>query len=496
MAVQGQIRSKRNMLYHTEYSEGSRTRAADKTGAGRSRKRGVMLMKRENFGSRLGFLLVSAGCAIGIGNVWRFPYVAGQNGGGVFVLFYLLFLLCMGVPVLTMELAVGRAGRKSAVGAYRALEKPGSKWHVHGWFCILGCYLLMMYYTTVSGWMLSYFVKFATGTFTGMNADQVAGVFGDMLGNPGEMGFWMAVTVVVGFFICSRGLQNGLEKITKWMMAALLLLILVLAGQSLILPGAKEGLSFYLLPDFKRASEVGLGSVIMAAMNQSFFTLSLGIAAMEIFGSYMSEEHTLAGEAVRICGLDTLVALSAGLIIFPACFSFGVQPDAGPQLIFITLPNVFANMAGGRIWGMLFFLFMSAASFSTVIAVFENLLSSCMDNFGWSRRKASVINCIFVLIASLPCVLGYNVWSNLHIIGARDVLDSEDFLVSNLLLPLGSLVYLLFCVSKWGWGYDKYLAEANKGTGLKMPGANWAKIYFRYVLPVLILVILIQGLIG
>ena len=422
MAVQGQIRSKqlpkRNILYNTEYSDASRIRAADKTDAGRSRKRGVMLMKRENFGSRLGFLLVSAGCAIGIGNVWRFPYVAGQNGGGVFVLFYLLFLLCMGVPVLTMELAVGRAGRKSAVGAYRALEKPGSKWHVHGWFCILGCYLLMMYYTTVSGWMLSYFVKFATGTFTGMNADQVAGVFGDMLGNPGEMGFWMAVTVVVGFFICSRGLQNGLEKITKWMMAALLLLILVLAGHSLILPGAKEGLSFYLLPDFKRASEVGLGSVIMAAMNQSFFTLSLGIAAMEIFGSYMSEEHTLAGEAVRICGLDTLVALSAGLIIFPACFSFGVQPDAGPQLIFITLPNVFANMAGGRIWGMLFFLFMSAASFSTVIAVFENLLSSCMDNFGWSRRKASVINCIFVLIASLPCVLGYNVWSNLHIIGA------------------------------------------------------------------------------
>ena len=500
MAVQGQIRSKqlpkRNILYNTEYSDASRIRAADKTDADRSRKRGVILMKRENFGSRLGFLLVSAGCAIGIGNVWRFPYVAGQNGGGVFVLFYLLFLLCMGVPVLTMELAVGRAGRKSAVGAYRALEKPGSKWHVHGWFCILGCYLLMMYYTTVSGWMLSYFVKFATGTFTGMNADQVAGVFGDMLGNPGEMGLWMAVTVVVGFFICSRGLQNGLEKITKWMMAALLLLILVLAGHSLILPGAKEGLSFYLLPDFKRASEVGLGSVIMAAMNQSFFTLSLGIAAMEIFGSYMSEEHTLAGEAVRICGLDTLVALSAGLIIFPACFSFGVQPDAGPQLIFITLPNVFANMAGGRIWGMLFFLFMSAASFSTVIAVFENLLSSCMDNFGWSRRKASVINCIFVLIASLPCVLGYNVWSNLHIIGARDVLDSEDFLVSNLLLPLGSLVYLLFCVSKWGWGYDKYLAEANNGAGLMMPGANWAKIYFRYVLPVLILVILIQGLIG
>ena len=450
-------------------------------------------MKRENFGSRLGFLLVSAGCAIGIGNVWRFPYVAGPNGGGVFVLFYLLFLLCMGVPVLTMELAVGRAGRKSAVGAYKALEKPGSRWHVHGWFCMIGCYLLMMYYTTVSGWMLSYFVKFAIGTFTGMDADQVAGVFGKMLGNPGEMGLWMAVTVIAGFFICSRGLQNGLEKITKWMMAALLVLILVLAGHSLILPGAKEGLSFYLLPDIKRAADVGLGSVIMGAMNQSFFTLSLGIAAMEIFGSYMSEDHTLAGEAVRICGLDTLVALSAGLIIFPACFSFGVQPDAGPQLIFITLPNVFANMAGGRIWGMLFFLFMSAASFSTVIAVFENLLSSCMDNFGWSRKKASILNCIFVLIASLPCVLGYNVWSDLHLIGGRDVLDSEDFIVSNLLLPGGSLIYLLFCVTKWGWGFDNYLEEANTGKGLKI--AKGLKPYFQFVLPVLILFILIQGLI-
>ena len=454
------------------------------------------MKEREKLGSRLGFILISAGCAIGIGNVWKFPYMAGQGGGGAFVLFYLIFLAILGLPVMTMEFSVGRASQKSPVKAYYALEKPGQKWHIHGYITLIGCYLLMMFYTTVTGWMLNYFYMTATGKFQGLDSDGVAGQFTDMLGKPVTMGFWMIVVVIAGVFVCSRGLQNGLEKITKWMMAALLLLILVLAGHSLILPGAKEGLSFYLLPDFKRASEVGLGSVIMAAMNQSFFTLSLGIAAMEIFGSYMSEEHTLAGEAVRICGLDTLVALSAGLIIFPACFSFGVQPDAGPQLIFITLPNVFANMAGGRIWGMLFFLFMSAASFSTVIAVFENLLSSCMDNFGWSRRKASVINCIFVLIASLPCVLGYNVWSNLHIIGARDVLDSEDFLVSNLILPLGSLVYLLFCVSKWGWGYDKYLAEANNGAGLKMPGANWAKIYFRYVLPVLILVILIQGLIG
>ena len=452
-------------------------------------------MKRENFGSRLGFLLVSAGCAIGIGNVWRFPYVAGQNGGGVFVLFYLLFLLCMGVPVLTMELAVGRAGRKSAVGAYRALEKPGSKWHVHGWFCILGCYLLMMYYTTVSGWMLSYFVKFATGTFTGMNADQVAGVFGDMLGNPGEMGFWMAVTVVAGFFICSRGLQNGLEKITKWMMAALLLLILVLAGHSLILPGAKEGLSFYLLPDFKRASEVGLGSVIMAAMNQSFFTLSLGIAAMEIFGSYMSEEHTLAGEAVRICGLDTLVALSAGLIIFPACFSFGVQPDAGPQLIFITLPNVFNSMAGGRIWGALFFLFMIFAAASTVIAVFENILSFAIDLTECSRKKAVIVNIVVVAVLSMPCVLGFNVWSGFMPFGkGSGVLDLEDFLVSNNLLPLGSLIYLLFCTSRYGWGWKNFLKEADTGEGLKFP--KWAKFYVSYILPLIVLFIFVQGYIS
>lgn len=451
-------------------------------------------MKRENFGSRLGFILVSAGCAIGIGNVWRFPYVAGQNGGGIFVLFYLLFLLCMGVPVLTMELAVGRAGKKSAVEAYRSLEKPGTKWHIHGWFCIAGCYLLMMYYTTVSGWMLGYFFKFASGTFTGLDTESVGNVFAELLANPAEMGFWMAVTVLAGFLVCSLGLQNGLERITKWMMSILLVLILVLALHSLLLPGAEEGISFYLFPNIKRASEVGFGNVITAAMNQAFFTLSLGIGAMEIFGSYMSKEHTLTGESIRICSLDTFVALMAGLIIFPACFSFGVQPDAGPQLIFITLPNVFVNMSGGRLWGTLFFLFMTFASFSTVIAVFENLLAGCIDNFGWSRKKAVLFNFVFILIASLPCVLGYNVWSNLHLIGGRDVLDSEDFLVSNLLLPLGSLVYLLFCVTKWGWGFDKYLAEANCGKGLRMPGSGTIKFYFRFILPVLILVILIQGL--
>ena len=452
-------------------------------------------MKRESFRSRLGFLLVSAGCAIGIGNVWKFPYVTGENGGGVFVLFYLLFLVIMGVPVLTMELAVGRASRKSAVLGYRALEPTGSKWHVHGWFCLIGCYLLMMYYTTVSGWMLGYFFKFAGGTFSGIANEAVDGVFDAMLGNPAEMTVWMAVTVLAGFLVCSLGLQGGLERVTKWMMLGLLGLIVVLAVHSLTLPGAAEGVRFYLLPDFGRAVEQGLGRVVTAAMNQAFFTLSLGIAAMEIFGSYMSRDNTLAGEAARICGLDTFVAIMSGLIIFPACFSFGVQPDAGPSLIFITLPKVFANMAGGRLWGGLFFLFMTFASFSTVIAVFENLLAGCIDNFGWSRKKAALFNGVFLLLASMPCVLGYNLWYFKAVLpngSVGQVLDIEDFLVSNLLLPLGSLAYLLFCVTKWGWGFDKYLEEANTGKGLKMPRA--LKPYFQFILPVLILVILIQGL--
>ena len=452
-------------------------------------------MKRESFRSRLGFLLVSAGCAIGIGNVWKFPYVTGENGGGVFVLFYLLFLVIMGVPVLTMELAVGRASRKSAILGYKALEPSRSKWHIHGWFCLIGCYLLMMYYTTVSGWMLGYFFKFAGGAFSGMANEAVDGVFSAMLSNPVEMTVWMAVTVLAGFLVCSLGLQGGLERVTKWMMMGLLGLIVVVAVDRLNLPGAAEGVKFYLLPDFGRAVEQGLGKVITAAMNQAFFTLSLGIAAMEIFGSYMSRDNTLAGEAARICGLDTFVALMSGLIIFPACFSFGVTPNAGPPLIFVTLPKVFTGMAGGRLWGSLFFLFMSFASFSTVIAVFESLLAGCIDNFGWSRKKAALVNGVFILIASMPCVLGYNLWffeATLPNGAVGQVLDIEDFLVSNLLLPLGSLVYLLFCVTKWGWGFDKYLEEANTGKGLKMP--RTLKPYFQFVLPVLILVILIQGL--
>lgn len=451
-------------------------------------------MKRENFQSRLGFLLVSAGCAIGIGNVWRFPYVAGQNGGGIFVLLYLVFLLMMGVPVLTMELAVGRASRKSAVLAYKALEKPGNKWHIHGWFCMVGCYVLMMYYTTVSGWMLSYFFKFATGKFTsGMDKESVGNVFQSLLSSPKEMGLWMAVTVVLGFLVCSQGLQKGVEKISKYMMSALLLLIVILAVHCMLLHGAGEGIKFYLIPDAAQVAKVGIWNVIAAAMNQAFFTLSLGIAAMEIFGSYMDRKHTLTGEAVRIGALDTFVALMSGLIIFPACFSFGVQPDAGPSLIFVTLPNIFVNMAGERIWGSLFFLFMTFASFSTVMAVFENLISFSLDMYKVDRKKAVLINGVIVLIASIPCVLGYNIWSDLHLIGGRDVLDSEDFLVSNLLLPIGSLIYLLFCVTRFGWGFDNYYKECNAGEGLKLP--RILKPYLQFVLPVLILIIIILGLV-
>lgn len=450
-------------------------------------------MKRESFKSRLGFLLVSAGCAIGIGNVWRFPYVTGQNGGGIFVLFYLIFLVIMGLPVLTMELAVGRASRKSAVLGYKALEKKGSKWHIHGWVAIFGCCMLMMYYTTVSGWMVTYFFKFLTGNFkSGMTTEDTAQAFSNLLGDPKQMAFWMILTVVVGFLVCSRGLQNGLEKISKFMMTALLLLIVVLAVHSLTLSNAAEGVKFYLVPNTEAVAAVGLKNVITAAMNQAFFTLSLGVAAMEIFGSYMGKDHTLAGEGVRICALDTFVATMAGLIIFPACFSYNVEVNAGPSLIFITLPNVFINMSGGRIWGSLFFLFMTFASFSTVIAVFENIMSFCMDMFGWSRNKAALINCIVILIASLPCVLGYNVWSNLHLIGGRDVLDSEDFIVSNLLLPIGSLIYLLFCVTKWGWGFEKYCEEANTGDGIKI--SKKLKPYFQFILPILIVFILIQGI--
>ncbi|MTQ93965.1 sodium-dependent transporter [Ruminococcus bromii] len=600
-------------------------------------------MQRENFKSRTGFLLVSAGCAIGIGNVWRFPYVTGENGGGLFVLFYLAFLVLMGIPVLTMELAVGRASRKSAVLSYKTLEKPKSKWHIHGWLCMIGCYLLMMFYTPVSGWMLDYFYKFATGTFkSGMNSEQVSGVFNDLMTSPVEMIIWLAIIVVFGFFVCSRGLQKGIEKVSKVMMVALLALIVILAINSMMLSNAGEGLSFYLVPDFGKVKNVGLGKVITSAMSQAFFTLGLGIASMEIFGSYMNKDRTLYGEAVQICALDTFVAIVAGLIIFPACFSFGVQPDQGPALIFVTLPNVFVivvfgffvcsrglqkgiekvskvmmvallaliiilainsmmlsnageglsfylvpdfgkvknvglgkvitsamsqafftlglgiasmeifgsymnkdrtlygeavqicaldtfvaivagliifpdcfsfgvqpdqgpalifvtlpnvfvNMTGGQIWGTLFFLFMTFASFSTVIAVFENLVAFLTDTFGMSRTKASIINGIIMFFACLPCIFGFNIWSDFNILG-KGVLDLEDFVVSNLLLPIGAMVYLLFCTTKFGWGFDNYFEECNTGKGLKL--SRVLKPYLKYALPVLIVIVFVQGFIG
>ena len=450
-------------------------------------------MKRENFNSRIGFILVSAGCAIGIGNVWKFPYLAGQNGGGYFVLFYLLFLIIMGIPVMTMELAVGRASRKSAVLGYKALEPAGSKWHWHGWACVIGCLLLMMYYTTVSGWMLAYFFKFVSGAFTTVTVETSDSVFANMLGNPVEMGIFMAITVAGGLLVCSGGVQKGLEKVTKIMMVCLLALIVVLAVHSLTLSGAAKGIDFYLRPNMDTIRSVGIFNVITNAMNQAFFTLSLGIAAMEIFGSYMHDDHTLTGEAVRICALDTFVAIMAGLIIFPACFSYNVELDHGPALIFMTLPKIFLDMPGGRVWGSLFFLFMTFASFSTVTAVFENLIASACDNWGWSRKKSVGIVGAVLFLASIPCVLGYNVWSGFYPMPGKDILDFEDFLVSSLLLPIGSLVYLLFCVSKRGWGFDKYLAECNKGTGIKM--SPKFKVYFRYILPILIIIILVVGLV-
>ena len=450
-------------------------------------------MERAKFGSRIGFILVSAGCAIGIGNVWKFPYMAGKYGGAIFVLFYLLFLVIMGLPVMTMELSVGRASRKSAVQSYKVLEKEGSKWHIHGWFCIAGCYLLMMYYTTVSGWMLSYAWKFITGKFEGVASGTTGDIFGAMLSSPVEMAVFMGITVFLGFTVLTLGVQNGLEKITKIMMTGLLVLIVILAIHSFTLPGGSEGLKFYLAPNIDNVKEVGLFNLIVGAMNQAFFTLSLGIAAMEIFGSYMSKDKSIMSESILIICLDTFVALMAGLIIFPACSAYGVSPDQGPSLIFMTLPELFINMPGGRIWGALFFIFMSFASFSTVTAVFENLVAWPTDNLGWSRAKSLWCNFIFMLIASLPVVFGYNIWSNVHLIGGRDILDSEDFIVSNLLLPGGAVIYTLFCVTRYGWGFDKYLAEVNEGEGMKLSAK--LKPYLVYVLPILILVILISGLI-
>ena len=455
-------------------------------------------MEREKLGSRLGFILLSAGCAIGMGNVWKFPYITGQYGGGAFVLIYLIFLAILGIPVLTMEFSLGRASQKSPVKMYQELEPKGSKWHIHSYFAMAGNYSLMMFYTSVSGWMLQYIFYMISGKFEGMNADQVSGVFGEMLSNPWILMLFVAIVTAIGFGVCALGVQKGIEKVSKWMMLALLGIMVVLAVRSLFLPGGGEGLKFYLVPDFGKMFEGGFKgffNVVVAAMNQAFFTLSLGIGSMAIFGSYLKKDRALMGEAINVTVLDTFVAITAGLIIFPACFAYGVEPGAGPGLIFQTLPNVFNNMAGGRIWGTLFFIFMACAALTTVIAVFENIIAMCMDQFGWSRKKACLINGIAMFFLALPCLLGFNALASFQPLGpGSGVLDLEDYIVSNILLPAGSLIFVIFCNYKFGWGFDKFQDEANTGAGAKV--ANWMKYYFRYGLPIVIGVILVYGIIS
>lgn len=450
------------------------------------------MQERERFSSRLGFILISAGCAIGLGNVWRFPYITGRYGGAAFVLIYLLFLVILGLPIMTMEFAVGRASRKSVAKSFHVLEPKGTKWHLFSYFGVFGNYLLMMFYTTVCGWMLAYLAKMITGELAGSTPAAVANAFGSFTAQPGAMVFWMILSVLLGFGVCSLGLQNGVEKITKWMMSSLFVVMLILVVRSVTLPGAAEGLKFYLMPDFGKLVEHGLIESIFAAMGQAFFTLSIGIGSMAIFGSYIGKERSLTGEAISIMTLDTLVALLAGLIIFPACFAFGVDQKAGPELVFITLPNIFNVMAGGRFWGTLFFLFMSFAALSTVIAVFENIISFAIDLWGWSRKKAVWVNFFLIIVLSLPCALGFNVWSNFAPLGEGTVImDLEDFIVSNNLLPLGSLVYLFFCVTRYGWGWENFIEEANAGRGLQFP--KKIRFYATYILPLIVLFIFIYG---
>lgn len=447
-------------------------------------------MERERLGSRLGFILLSAGCAIGIGNVWKFPYIAGQYGGGIFVLIYLFFLVILGIPVMTIEFSLGRASQKSPAKLYQQLEPANSKWHLHGYASVIGNYLLMMFYTTVAGWMIRYFVSIAKGDLKGLDTNGVSDFYTTVTADYKMMIVYLAIVVISGFLVCSLGLANGLEKVTKVMMIALLGIMMVLAINSIFLDGGKEGLSFYLKPDLKKMESAGAISVIVAAMNQAFFTLSLGMGAMAIFGSYLNKDRALLGESINIAVLDTFVAFVSGLIIFPACSAYDVPVDSGPNLIFVTLPNVFNGMRGGRIWGSLFFVFMSFASLSTVFAVFEGILACTCDIFGWSRKKSCLINGILVFVLSLPCVFGFNKLSFVKFFGGKvDIMGLEDFLVSNLLLPIGSLIFVLFCVTKKGWGWDNFVKEANSGEGRKV--TKWMKGYMTYVLPVIILIVFV-----
>ncbi|RHM08349.1 sodium-dependent transporter [Amedibacillus dolichus] len=450
------------------------------------------MKNREKLSSRLGFLLISAGCAVGLGNVWRFPYITGQYGGAAFVLLYLIFLVILGLPIMVMEFSVGRASQKSSAQSFDVLEPPKTKWHGIKYFAIGGNYLLMIFYTTVGGWMLNYCFKMLSGHFNGsLHTEEVSATFSNMLADPWQNIFWMLATIVIGFFICSRGLQNGVEKVSKYMMSCLFIVMLVLVVRAFTLPNAMEGLKFYLVPDFHKMIENGIGNAVFAAMGQAFFTLSLGIGSLAIFGSYIGKEHRLTQESLNVCILDTLVAFIAGLIIFPSCFSFGVAANSGPGLVFVTLPNVFNSMAGGSIWGFLFFLFMSFAALTTIIAVFENIVAYAMDS-GWTRKKAVLVNFVLIIVLSLPCALGFNILSDIQPLGVGTTIqDLEDFIVSNNLLPLGSLLYLMFCTHRYGWGWKNFINEANTGKGRKFPAKLFS--YCAYILPVIILVIFFQG---
>lgn len=452
-------------------------------------------MERERFGSRLGFILLSAGCAIGLGNVYKFPYMVGENGGGIFVLIYLFFLLTMGVPVMTMEFSLGRASRKSVVKMYDEIEPKGSKWHWHGVVAMIANYVLLMFYSVVTGWLIRYFVDTAKGDFAGLDTKGVEAHYNAMLADPVPMTIYMLVVVVLATFVCSKSLQNGLEKITKYMMIALLSIMLILCVNSVFLPGGQEGIKFYLMPSIDNLLEIGVGNVVVAAMNQAFFTLSLGIGSMAIFGSYIDKKRTLLGESVNIAALDTFVALASGFIIFPACYAYDVDVTSGMGLIFKTLPNIFNHIPLGQFWGSLFFVFMSFAALSTIFAVFENVVSCTMDLFGWARKKASLLNGIFLAFACMPCVLGWNVWSGFQPLGeGTNVMVLEDFFVSNLALPLGSLIFIIFCVARYGWGWDKFVAEANEGEGLKVQ--KWMRPYMTYVLPVMVGFIFVVGILS
>ena len=452
-------------------------------------------MERERLGSRLGFILLSAGCAIGLGNVYKFPYMVGENGGGIFVLIYLFFLLTMGVPVMTMEFAMGRASRKSVVKMYDEIEPKGSKWHWHGVVAMIANYVLLMFYTVVTGWLIRYFVDTAKGDFNGLDSKAVVSHYNAMLAEPVPMTIYMLVVVVLATLVCSKSLQNGLEKITKYMMIALLSIMLILCVNSVFLPGGQEGIKFYLMPSLDNLLEIGAGNVIVAAMNQAFFTLSLGIGSMAIFGSYIDKKRTLLGESVNIAALDTFVALASGFIIFPACYAYDVDVTSGMGLIFKTLPNIFNHIPLGQFWGSLFFVFMSFAALSTIFAVFENVVSCTMDLFGWARKKASLLNGIFLAFACMPCVLGWNVWSGFQPLGeGTNVMVLEDFFVSNLALPLGSFIFIIFCVTRYGWGWDKFVAEANEGEGLKVQ--KWMRGYVTYVLPVMVGIIFVVGILS